>query len=283
MAHAIGLAAVQVTGLREMFGSDTKSFHPGRAAQNGLLAAVLAEGGFSSSEYALEAKRGWGNVVLGLSPGEGEGRVEFERFLGDGEEGLGRRWEVERNAFKPFPCGIVAHPAMDGCIQLHHEMVGRGIDVRKEVESVREKVHPLVIELTSKRRPRDGLEGKFSIFHGSAVALLYGKAGPGQYADEVVRDPEVVGLRDRIEAEADEGLRADEAVVEVVLRGGEVLRRHVEHAVGSLEIPMSDSQLEEKFLDQVSLVLGREGAEEASRIAWRVGEAEDVAAVIGRL
>ncbi|KAJ5461402.1 uncharacterized protein N7458_002954, partial [Penicillium daleae] len=62
-AHAIGLAATQVTGLREMFGSHTKSFHLGRAAQNGLLAAVLAAEGFTSSTSALEAKRGWANVV----------------------------------------------------------------------------------------------------------------------------------------------------------------------------------------------------------------------------
>jgi len=62
-AHAIGIAATQVTGLREMFGSHTKSFHAGRAAQNGLMAAVLAQGGYSSSDEALEAKRGWANVV----------------------------------------------------------------------------------------------------------------------------------------------------------------------------------------------------------------------------
>ena len=61
--HAIGIAATQVTGLREMFGSHTKSFHPGRAAQNGLLAAMLAQNGYESSEEALEAKRGWANVV----------------------------------------------------------------------------------------------------------------------------------------------------------------------------------------------------------------------------
>ena len=65
MAHAIGIAAVQVVGLREMFGSDTKSFHPGRAAQSGLLAALLAEKGYTSSPQALEAKRGWANVVAG--------------------------------------------------------------------------------------------------------------------------------------------------------------------------------------------------------------------------
>lgn len=63
IAYAIGVAATQVTGLREMFGSHTKSFHPGRAAQNGLIAAILASNGYTSSLEALDAKRGWVNVV----------------------------------------------------------------------------------------------------------------------------------------------------------------------------------------------------------------------------
>ena len=236
----------------------------------------MAERGFTSSEAALEAKRGWGEVVLG--PGSGA-EAQFERYLGE----LGSVWEVLKNAFKPFPCGIVAHPAVDGCIQVWRELVGRGLDARRDVQSVRERVHPLAIELTSKREPKDGLEGRFSVFHGSAVGLLYGKAGPAQYADEVVRSADVVALREKIEAEADEGLKADEALIQVKLRNGEVLNKHVVHAVGSLESPMSDEALEEKFIDQAALVLGRERAEEASQAARWIGYADDVVEVIGRL
>ncbi|KAK4496375.1 hypothetical protein PRZ48_012355 [Zasmidium cellare] len=263
MAHAIGIAATQATGLREMFGSDTKSFHPGRAAQNGLVAALLAREGFTSSSAALEAKRGWGNVLVS------GGEPQLERFLGE----LGSVWEVERNAFKPFPCGIVCHPAMDGGIQLHGEVKG-------EVEGVEVRVHPLVLELTGKKTPRDGLEGKFSVFHGVAVALLFGKAGPAEYADGVVRDSKVVALRDKISATADEGLRADEAFVTVVLKDGTRLEKHVVHAIGSLEIPMTDEQLTEKFVDQCELVLGKEGARKASEGAWAIGDVGDVASAV---
>ncbi|KAK3104301.1 hypothetical protein LTR53_018503, partial [Teratosphaeriaceae sp. CCFEE 6253] len=160
MAHAIGLAAVQVVGLREMFGSDTKSFHPGRAAQSGLLAALLAEQGYTSSSQALEAKRGWANVVAG------GGSPKLEHYLSQ----LGQKWEIEANAFKPFPCGIVIHPAIDGSIQLRQEMMRKGLTT-EQIESVELRVHPLVIELTSKRTPKDGLEGKFSVFHGAAIGL----------------------------------------------------------------------------------------------------------------
>ncbi|KAF2166935.1 hypothetical protein M409DRAFT_22985 [Zasmidium cellare ATCC 36951] len=271
-AHAIGLAATQATGLREMFGSDTKSFHPGRAAQNGLLAAVLAQRGFTSSTAALEARRGWGNVlVCGSTP-------RLEEFVGQ----LGVVWETERNAFKPFPCGIVCHPGMDGGIQLHFELAQKALKV-EDVEKVELRVHPLVLELTGKKTPRDGLEAKFSVFHGVAVALLYGKAGPAEYADAVVQDPSVISLRNRISATADESLGADESYEVVVLKDGRRLENHVRHAVGSLEVPMSDEQLRGKFVDQVGPVLGVEGARRASEVAWGVGEVEDVRGWVGRL
>lgn len=272
MAHAIGIAASQVTGLREMFGSDTKSFHPGRAAQNGLLAAVLAEQGFTSSLQALEAKRGWANVVVG------SGEPQLEKYFSE----LGSTWEVEKNAFKPFPCGIVCHPAIDGCIQLAYDIGQRG-DSIADIEKVEQRVHPLVIELTSKRKPKDGLEAKFSVFHGCAAGFLYGKAGPAEYADEVVARSEVVTLRDKIDAIPDDSLQADEVHLKVYLKGGAILEKHVKHAVGSVEIPMTDQQLMEKFVDQVSLVAGEARAREASDLAWEFSAADNAAQVIARL
>ncbi|KAK3670530.1 hypothetical protein LTR78_009634 [Recurvomyces mirabilis] len=272
MAHAIGIASVQVVGLREMFGSDTKSFHPGRAAQGGLLAAVLAEKGYTSSESAIEAKRGWANVVAG------GGTPQLQKYVGE----LGQKWEIEANAFKPFPCGIVCHPAIDAAIQLHHEMERKQFSL-KQIEKIELVVHPLVIELTSKRKPKDGLEGKFSVFHGVAVGLLYGKAGPAQYADEVVQDSAVVSLRDQVDAESKKSLAADETYLTVYLKGGDKLEKHIQHAVGSLEVPMTHEQLEEKFIDQAALVLGAEGAKRASGLAWKIGEEEDVAAVLTKI
>lgn len=272
LAHAIGLAAVQVVGLREMFGSDTKSFHPGRAAQAGLTAALLAQKGYTSSEQGLEAPRGWANVVVS------GGTPCLDAKLAE----LGRgAWETERNAFKPFPCGIVCHPAIDAANQLHAEL-GEAARTGK-IRAVHAKVHPLVIELTSKRTPKDGLEAKFSVFHAIAVGLLTGKATPSQYLDEVVTDPQVVAVRDRVEAEIGEGLEADAAVLRVELEDGRVWTKEITHAVGSLEAPMSDAQLEEKFLDQAGLVVGQEKARKASELAWKIGEAEDVVKVLRAL
>ncbi|KXT17635.1 hypothetical protein AC579_10150 [Pseudocercospora musae] len=275
-AHAIGIAATQVTGLREMFGSDTKSFHVGRAAQNGLLAAQMAGKGFTSSVQAIEARRGWANVVVGSG-----GKSQLDRYLSlDSEDGLSRVWEVERNAFKPFPCGIVCHPAIDASIQIHDEMREQKISV-EDIERVEMQVHPLVIELTSKRKPKDGLEGKFSVFHGAAVGLDHGKAGPAEYDDQVVQSS--AELRDKIHATSSESIASDAAKVVVHFRNGSRLEKFVEHAVGSINVPMTDEQLTEKFVNQCSSVLGKEGAARASELAWSIGEAPDVRDIVERL
>lgn len=268
-AHAIGLAATQVTGLREMFGSHTKSFHPGRAAQNGLLAAIFAEEDYTSSVQALEAKRGWANVVSSSH--------ELNAQIGSlAPEG---RWEIVQNAFKPFPCGIVVHPVIDGCILLHEELKRAGLSVDQIVE-VQAEVHPLVLELTGKTAPNDGLEGKFSVYHGGAVGLLFGKATPAQYEDEVVTDSRVVGARNRIKAKVNEDLKADECHLTALLRNesGEdvTIEKHVSHAVGSLERPMTDAQLVQKFVDQCIPVLGQERTEKASQWCWDIEKQGDV-------
>jgi len=283
-AHAIGIAATQVTGLREMFGSHTKSFHPGRAAQNGLVAAVLAQGGYTSSEEALEAKRGWANVVGVTKDGIGQ---SLESWLGLGlkgqERGVGLattdelgRWEILRNSFKPYPCGIVIHPVIDGCSQIHSQIAEFGLN-SQNVKAIKIKAHPLVLELTGKRFPKDGLEGKFSVFHGAAIGLLFGKGTPSEYEDHVVQNARVIAIRDKVDAEADGSLVANEAVIWVTLDDGRVLEKHVRHAVGSLEMPMSDAMLQQKFEDQCVAVLGADQTKAASEAIWKIEGVGDVA------
>jgi 2-methylcitrate dehydratase PrpD len=239
MCHAIGLAATQPVGLREMFGSMTKSFHPGRAAQNGLLAALLAEKGYTSSLKGIEAKRGWANVLSTAR--------DFEIVTAD----LGAHYEISRNSYKPFACGLVVHPVIDGCIQLRDEykltadMIDR-IDLG---------IHPIVLELTANRAPRTGLEGKFSVYYAAAIGIVAGRAGEAQFSDAQVREPAVVALRDRVETTIDPALAQDQARVKIKLKDGRVLERFVAHAVGSVENPMTDARLETKFADLAAGIL----------------------------
>jgi len=144
MIWALGLAASQPVGLRESFGSMNKSFNPGRAASNGLFAAILASKNFTSSDRMLEAKRGWANTI--------STKQDFQEIT----EGLGERYETALNTYKPFACGIVMHPAIDAAIQLRNECQ----ITADQIERIDLRVNPLVLELTGKKTPHEGLEGK---------------------------------------------------------------------------------------------------------------------------
>jgi 2-methylcitrate dehydratase PrpD len=239
MVWALGLAATQPVGLREMFGTMTKSFHPGRAAHNGLTAALLASRNFTSSNQPLEAKSGWANVV------------STSRNYAEITEKLGETYEILLNTYKPFACGVVIHPVIDGCIQLRNQYKLTA----EQIDRIELKIHPLVLELTGKKTPQSGLEGKFSVYCAAAVAIVEGAAGEGQFSDKLVRDPVLVALRDRVVATVDPSIRAEQARIAITLKDGRRLEKYIENAVGSLKNPMSDAALDAKFLDLANGVL----------------------------
>ena len=264
MQWALGLAATQSSGIREMFGTMTKSFHPGAAARNGLLAALFAEAGFDSSLQAIEARRGWANVVSDTQ--------DYEELL----VGLGKRWESSRNSYKPFACGIVIHPAIDGCRQIRNEI---GAERVTRIERVDMTVAPLVLELTGTTSPATGLEGKFSVFHAAACALLRGDGSPEAFTNEVVRDPSIIEMRSRIHVEPNPAMHEASVAIRIAFRDGTRMEKRIERAIGSQENPLSDSQLEEKFIRQASLVIGGYRARELLDMAWQVDGSGSPAAI----
>lgn len=260
MRWALGIAGTQSSGFREMFGTMCKSFHPGRAAQNGLESALLAKENFTSSERVLEAPRGFGHVMSTAR--------DFSQIT----DGLGRSFEIAKNTYKPFACGIVIHPTIDGCIQLRNEHRLTG----DEIERIDVKVAPLVLELTGKHAPQIGLEGKFSVYHSAAVAILHGAAGEREYSDACVADPKVVALRERVHAVVDPSVRDDEAYVRIMLKDGSVVERHVEHAIGSVAKPLGDSDLEAKFRGLTADILSARETHHLLDLCWRVEQLPDV-------
>jgi len=263
MVWALGLAASQPVGLRESFGSMNKSFNPGRAASDGVFAALLAAKGFTSSNTMIEAKRGWANTV--------STRQRWDEITGE----LGQRYESALNTYKPFACGIVLHPAIDAAIQLRNENHLAAAQVRR----IGLRVNPLVLELTGKKTPQDGLEGKFSVYHAVAIALLEGAAGEKQFSDRAVRDPATIALRDKVLPVVDAAVKPEQVDLTIELADGRVLRRHIEHAVGSLENPMSDAALERKFQDLADGILPAMQAQQVVELCWRVESLTDAAQI----
>lgn len=261
MTWALGIAATQSSGLREMFGSMCKSFHPGAAARNGLSAALLAAQNFDSSECGIEAPRGWAHVLS----------TRFDPAIIT--EGLGEHFELSRNMYKPYPCGLVVHAVIDGCIDLRRM---HGADLM-DIERIDLRVNPMVLELTGKKTPNTGLEGKFSVYHAAAIGLIYGRANESEYADEVVRSPGVIAIRDRVTATADPAVTSYlEAYVSIKLRDGRVLAHHVPHALGTLQRPMSDGDLEEKFRALLAPVLPADRAGPLIALCWDAERLDNV-------
>jgi len=263
MLWALGLASTQPVGLQEMFGTMTKSFHPGRAAQNGLTSALMAARNFTSSTQSIEARYGWANVL------------STQRDYGQITNKLGSSYEIAVNSYKPFACGIVMHPTLDGCIQLRNEQKLTAA----VVDRVELRVHPLVLELTGKKTPATGLEGKFSIYHAAAVALIEGAGGVNQFSDRAVRDKGVMTLRDRVVTTVDTGIREDQVRIVLALKDGRRFEKFIEHAVGSIDHPMTDSDLEAKFSGLADGILPKDRVRRLMELCWKMENAPAASAL----
>ncbi|WP_405097296.1 MmgE/PrpD family protein [Micromonospora sp. NBC_01412] len=243
LGNAIAIASSMTLGHREGFGTMVKPFHPGKAAANGVLAAALARRDFTGSPTALEGPRGY---FRALSPTTDLARLTTE---------LGTRWEFLDNTVKPYPCGIVAHPAIEAAERLHARLAGR------TPVAVRVHCHPLVAELTGNPAPDTGLAARFSTMHGVAAALADGVVGLAQYEDARVVAPDVTALRAVTTLIIDESMARDAATVEVVVSDGPVLTESVTHARGSAARPMTDTELDLKVTALVERTRPGQGPE----------------------
>jgi len=237
LTHALAIASSLTLGHRQGFGTMVKPFHPGKAAANGLLAAELAAQGFTGSPTALEGPRGY---FACLSP-----HVDLAALT----EGLGEHWELLDNTYKPYPCGIVSHPAIEAAERLHATLDGA------RPVAVRVRCHPLVVELTGNPTPDTGLAARFSTIHGVAAGLVDGVVALRQYDDERVRAQDVVDMRARTTLVPDEAMARAAATVEVDLEDGRVLAESATDARGSLERPMTDAELDAKVIALVEQAL----------------------------
>jgi 2-methylcitrate dehydratase PrpD len=226
IAAAIGIAGATTIGQREAFGRMSKAFHAGKAAANGIAAARLAAQGLGAPGDVLEAPGGFADALA------------HAHRIGSLAVDLHRDFELAKNTYKPYPCGIVAHPSIDAAVALSGK--AGAIDAIAEVTA---RCHPLVPELMGNLTPADGLQARFSAVHGIAMGLRDGSVGLRQYEDAVVTAADVVALRARIRLAPDPEIGRDESRLIVRLGDGTQLEEHVAHARGSLERPLTDKEL----------------------------------------
>ena len=232
-AWTLGHAATQSASLVESLGSMAKSLGVGNAAKNGLSAALFAASGFTGPAAPIEGRYGFAAVT---SDSADPARMT---------DGIGERWEILANAYKPYPCGVVLFPVIDACLDLR----ARHAPAPAAIARVVVRGHPLMRERTDRPDIASGRDAKVSLQHSVAVAFLFGAAGLAQYEDQCVADPAVRALRARVVFEEDPSIPVEAATVTLHLADGTAHSEHVRHGRGTPGRPMSDAELDAKVRD----------------------------------
>jgi 2-methylcitrate dehydratase PrpD len=236
--RALAIGATQAGGLRENFGTMTKPFHAGRAAENGVVAAEIAALGFTASPTALEADRGFFRAAGG----------GFNPEMISGH--LGKPWTFHSPgvSIKPHPSGSLTHPGMAVMMELIAKHDIRPQQVKRVAVGTNHNMPNALIH----HRPKNELQAKFSMEFCMAILLLERKAGLEQFTDKIVNRADVQAMIEKVEfgvhpeAEA-AGFDKMTTIIEIELADGRVVKGQADFGKGSPANPMTDEELAEKF------------------------------------
>jgi 2-methylcitrate dehydratase PrpD len=238
LAHALGAAATQVSGLTASFGTMSKPFHAGKAAFNGVLAAELAAEEFVATQDLIEPQ---GALATALVQDQSVGiqRLDFS----DG-------WELTRNTFKPYASCLLTHPTIDAARHLADTIKDR------DIAEVSIEVHPMCIQLASKAAPKTGLEGKFSVQYCAALGLHGYPVTARDFSAERLGQATLQRLVERVRLIGVEALDMRAARLHIKLTDGMEYAVHTDMALGNPDNPMSWDDMQTKFMALVEPVLG---------------------------
>ena len=261
-AHALGIASTLSSGLRGHRGTMTKAMNPANAASNGVVAAVAARRGMTASTTILE------------QPGVGYFRTHGAPEAPELADDLGTRHRMLDWDPKPYPCGVVIHPAIDAALAL----LEQGVQA-SSIASLELLVSPLALSITGNRAPRDGLQSKFSVHHATATALLAGSVLPVHFEDAWVQRPDVLDLRSRISGTPVDSTSRDDAEVVAVLHDGRRVSATAT-ARGTRQRRMTTAEVQQKFTLLVAPLLGEPGAQAVVDAVDGLASASDVGSLL---
>ena len=243
LVDALGIAASMASGIIEYLaeGTWTKRLHPGWAAQSGIRAALLARGGFIGPRTVFEGVHGLFHGFAHTTQGD------YGALTGD----FGTRWVTETLAFKPYPCGTMAHPYIDCAKRLAARGIKAG-NVKELVCEVAEgTVHRLWEPLADKQRPPNGYAAKFSTPFLLATGFVRGGVGLDAFTDAAVRDKDVLALSSKVRYVIDPDNPYPNNFtghIRAVLNDGAVVEERQPHFRGGAHEPLSRPDIEEKFM-----------------------------------
>jgi 2-methylcitrate dehydratase PrpD len=238
---ALGIAASMASGVVSNFGTMTKPLHVGLGARNGVLAAKLAQSGYTANAQAIEAGMGFYNVFHGGTTLHSEAVEE-----------LGQSYALESDGIriKPYPCGGLTHQAIDTVLDFRAK---HGI-TPEMVESIDVDVMRHTYERIIFKVPQNGIQGKFCMPYLLARAIIDGRVFIDAFTESAVRDPNVLKLAERIQMRLDNNLPSRDlgsrpCRVTLRLKNGQTYSREVQHSKGGPEAPMTADELKGKFTD----------------------------------
>jgi 2-methylcitrate dehydratase PrpD len=275
MEIALGIAVSQACGVQVNYGTSTKSLHCGLAASHGIMAAMLAESGFSAARGAIEDINGFFGCF------RRDVDVDEEEFMAR----LGRPFDVidPGVGLKLYPCGSALHTAIDVMLLLADEHSLTADNVREIHVSWPPRAGN---RLTGFAHPRTGLEAKFSMNYCIAVALVHGPPRLHHFTDEAVHDPAVVSVLDRIEVRTDEVATIEvprPCTIRVVLADGREVSHRGVYASGHPGHPLTERQLNDKFRTCADNVLDDAVAEKVISNFRAIEDLADVTDLVGQL
>lgn len=236
----LGTAASMASGLVCNFGTMSKPLHVGLGARNGVMAAKLGQSGFTANKQAIEAGLGFYEVFY---PGAEPDKRPLEQ--------LGTVYELINSGIriKPYPCGGLTHPAIDGVLEFKTK---NGITAEM-VESIDVGVARHTFERIVFRVPENGLQGKFSMPYLLARAIIDGRLFLDAFTDSAVRDENVLRFAEKVQMRLDPDLQptalgSRPCKVTIRLRDGRSFSRQIDYAKGSREAPMTNEELKQKFV-----------------------------------
>ena len=269
-AHAIALSSSMAAGLVANFGTMTKSFHAGRAAQSGVIAARLAKDGFTASPDVIEHRTGF---LRAISP-SGTPRLDAD------DARLGAEWRLPQQGInvKRYPTCYSTHRAIDAMLDLAKEH-----DLKPDaVREIRVQTGAIQMLMLRNSHPKTGLEAKFSMQFAMAAALVARRVGLSELTDEFVARPEVVANLGKVtcttvDETVPELAMAPDDRVSVVLADGRVIEHPpVAYAKGSWKAPLTREELQEKFLDCATRRFDREHAQALFDQLWSIADLASV-------
>jgi 2-methylcitrate dehydratase PrpD len=251
LAMAQGIALSVASGSLEFLndGAWTKRMHPGWAGVAGLTAATLARHGFVGPREAYEGRFGLYASHLGQYAGEAD--------LALATAGLGKAWELSKVSVKPIPACHFTHACADAATILREKHGLKTAEIRSVRALVPREVIKTVCEpVATKKRPQNGYDAQFSIPYIVATALARGSFGLAHLEPAALADPEVLALAHRVEYEADPASpfpKSYSGEVIVTLNDGRELRHREEVNRGAADRPISNAEIEAKFLENARL------------------------------